>query len=307
MVDKKTVFLFPGQGAQYPGMALDLLKESPRVRGLFLLASDMMKQDMKRLIGESDAETLKQTDIAQVTVTLANLAAAAVIEDRGIQPYAVAGHSLGEYAALVTAGVMSLEICFRLVMARGAAMRDAAAQLGSGAGMAAVLGLSPKKIKALLAEWKIKGLFAANFNSPRQTVVSGTASALSKAEDRFKEAGARRVLRLQVSGPFHSPLMQAAADQFAEVLQKAHFIHPKIPFFSNVTGERITDSVTAKKLALDQITSPVNWLDEETEIQKLPIEAVMETGPGSVLSGLWHDSGSPIECHPAGKLSDLTP
>jgi [acyl-carrier-protein] S-malonyltransferase len=302
---KNAVFLFPGQGSQYPGIALDFFEEFPRVRGLFAIASDVMGLDMKKLLAESDAETLKATDIAQPVVTLANLAAAAVLAERGIMPFAVAGHSLGEYAALTAAGVIKEETCFRLVKERGLAMREAAENLGSASGMTAVMGLAPKKVEALIGEWKIDGLYAANFNSPRQTVVSGTEAALLEAETRFKDAGARRVIRLPVSGPFHSPLMAAAAVKFAAVLQGVTFHIPKIPFFSNVTGGQIRDKKELKKCAVEQITSPVRWTDEEEEIQKLPLEAVFETGPGTVLSGLWRDSGSALECLPAGKSADF--
>jgi [acyl-carrier-protein] S-malonyltransferase len=308
---KNAVFLFPGQGSQYPGMALDFYDVSARVRELFVLASDVLGQDMKKLLSESDEQTLKRTEVAQPAVTLANLSSAAALGERGIAPTAVAGHSLGEYAALAVAGVVTEGDCFMLVKARGEAMREAAEKLGAtgtavAAGMAAVMGLTPEKIEECLGVWKLDGLFAANFNSPRQTVVSGTEAALAEAEKRFKDAGGRRFVRLPVSGPFHSPFMKAAADKFSTILQNVTFNAPKIPFFSNVTGKEVFDGAEAKKLALRQITSPVRWTDEEAEIQKLPLEAVLEVGPGAVLSGLWRDSGSTLECFPAGKLADWT-
>jgi [acyl-carrier-protein] S-malonyltransferase len=292
-------------------MALDLL-ESAGVRQLFELASERMGRDMAALLRDADAETLKRSDIAQPAVTLANLAAAAVLGERGIAPAAVLGHSLGEYAALVSAGVISPEDCFTLVRERGKAMQDAADRLGGGdaaPGMAAVLGLDPERVEALIAEWKaagLGGLYAANFNSPRQVVVSGTAEALEAAQARFREAGARRVIRLPVAGPFHSPLIAEAAERFAPVLEGIPFKDPALPFYSNVSGGPVNSGAEAKKLALRQITEPVRWTAEEAAATAAPgIGAVLETGPGKTLQGLWKDAGSGIPCYAAGTLEDM--
>jgi [acyl-carrier-protein] S-malonyltransferase len=298
----RPAFLFPGQGAQFPGMALDLFERSEGVRELFALASGITGFDMKRLIGESTAEELKRTDIAQPALTLANLATAVFLGERGVEPCAAAGHSLGEYAALAVAGVISFSDCFRVVKERGALMHGAKAPEGSG--MSAVLGLPPETVEALIAEWTAGGLadiYAANFNSPRQTVISGSAAALEEAERRFKEAGAKRVLRLQVSGPFHSPLMKEAADRFAGVLAAVPWGDPKIPLFSNVTGKKVNTGAEAKELALKQIVRPVRWTEEEAAIAALAgeggIDAVVEAGPGKVLQGLWRDGGSTVPCY----------
>jgi [acyl-carrier-protein] S-malonyltransferase len=298
-------FLFPGQGSQFAGMAGDLFDASPRVRSLFSLASDVMGQDMKKLIDESDAETLKRTDIAQPAVTLANLASAAVFIEKGIKPAAVAGHSLGEYAALAIAGVISESDCFKLVKERGLAMHKACGNV-SGAGMAAVLGLPPKTIESLINEWTadgLEGLFAANFNSSRQTVISGTANALDEAEKRFKNSGAKRVVRLNVAGPFHSPLMKEAAEEFESAVKKVQFKEPSIPVFSNVTGKQLTEGTA--DLAVKQITSPVRWSEEEDAICTLNINTAIETGPGTVLCGLWKDLESKVPCFAGGKLADI--
>jgi [acyl-carrier-protein] S-malonyltransferase len=280
-------------------MALDLCEQSAAVKGLFDAASVVTGRDMKRLISESTAEELKRTDIAQPALTLANLATALFLGERGVVPAAAAGHSLGEYAALAVSGVISREDCFRLVKERGRLMHEAKAP--AGAGMSAVLGLPPEKVEALIAEWAAGGLadiYAANFNSARQTVVSGTAAALEEAERRFKEAGAKRVLRLQVSGPFHSPMMKEAAERFAEVLSSVPWSDPKIPLFSNVTGKQVDTGAEAKELALKQITSPVRWTEEEAALAALAaggaLDAVIEAGPGKVLQGLWQDTGSTI-------------
>lgn len=313
VIQKRIAFLFPGQGAQYPQMALDLYQESKRVQKLFDQASEAAGMNMKALLERASAEELKRTDLSQSTITLANLAAASVLRDRGIEPIACAGFSLGEYAALATAGVISDEDCFKLVFERGKAMQKAADRLateqsGSEPGMAAVLGLPGEQVEALIAEWKQAGLadlYAANFNSPKQVVVAGTAAALAQAEERFKAAGARRVIRLQVAGPFHSPLVSDALEAFAPVLEMTSFTDPRISLYSNVTGKQVHSGQEAKKLALRQITEPLRWTSEEAQLAELGLDAVLETGPGKVLQGLWKDTGSTIPVYGAGTFADI--
>ena len=310
----KYAFLFPGQGAQYPGMALDLLAASELVRKLFDTASNICGKDMEALLKDSDAETLKRSDISQPAITLANLAAYRFLEEKGILPAACAGFSLGEYAALAAAKVISIEDCFKLVTERGKAMQAAAdniaknSEQGAVPGMAAVIGLAPEQVEALIAEWSAAGLedlYAANFNSSKQIVVSGTAAALAEAENRFKTAGARRVIRLQVAGPFHSPMIQEAADAFAPVLESITFNNPSIPLFSNVSGKEVKSGAEAKSFALRQITEPVRWTSEEEAVISIGVKAVLECGPGKVLQGLWKDTGSDIPCYTAGTAEDI--
>jgi [acyl-carrier-protein] S-malonyltransferase len=329
MNKSNVVYLFPGQGAQYQGMALDFLASgstgdaSAAVKKLFGQASAVFGKDAEALLRDSDADTLKRTDISQPTVTLANLAAAAFLAEQGYSPKACAGFSLGEYAALVCAGVISAEDCFRLVKVRGEAMQKNADRLREAAGgdaaaapgMAAIVGLSPEQVEALIAQWRaagLKDLYAANINSPRQLVVSGTAAALTEAETRFKEAGAKRVIRLQVAGPFHSPLLADVAETFGPVLESVTFNDPKISLYSNVTGRLVGSGTEAKKLALLQITSPVRWVFEEAAIIATSgIEACLEVGPGKVLQGLWKDAasatagGNEIPCFAAGTVEDI--
>jgi [acyl-carrier-protein] S-malonyltransferase len=315
----KAFFLFPGQGAQYTGMALDLLEEGGgKVKSLFKTASEVCGRDMKTLL-KSDAETLKRTDISQPAITLANLAAAAFLDENGITASGCAGFSLGEYAALAVAGVISLEDCFRLVSERGKAMQDEADRIrekapnGEAPGMAAVINLAPEKVEELINQLKRAGkagdLYAANFNSSRQTVVSGTAHALAEASAYFKEAGAKRVIPLAVAGPFHSPLMEEAARAFEKVLEKTAFACPALPFFSNVSGKLVLSGEEAKKLALAQITSPVRWTEEEKSIAGLAsskgFDLCLEAGPGKVLQGLWQDTGSALPCLAAGTAGDI--
>jgi [acyl-carrier-protein] S-malonyltransferase len=326
--------LFPGQGAQYPGMGLDLFEISAEAKKIFDTAGAILGKDMVSLIRDSDAETLKRTDVSQITISAASLAAAACLKERGIIPAACAGFSLGEYPALACAGVISVEDCFRLTDARGKAMQAAVdritgADAANAPGMAAVIGLAPEQVEALIAGWRNAGsdngaihgspggpafggdLYAANINSPRQVVVSGSAAALAEAEKRFKEAGARRFIRLQVAGPFHSPFMKEAAEAFAPMLESVQFNDPELKLFSNVTGKIIQSGAEAKSLALRQITEGVRWTDEEAAIiaecrgVQTGLEACLETGPGKVLQGLWRDFGSEIPCYSAGTVNDM--
>jgi [acyl-carrier-protein] S-malonyltransferase len=314
---KRALFLFPGQGAQYQGMALDFLDAgSPGVKELFDLASSIMEKDMRALIGESDEETLKRTDVSQPAITLANLAAFRFLGERGISPAGCAGFSLGEYAALAAAGVIGEADCLGLVKERGLAMQAAAEALRSAAGeeaaapgMAAVVGISPEGVEDLIRVWKKAEpelpLYAANFNSPRQTVVSGSAGALAAAAEKFREAGARRFVPLPVAGPFHSPLMAGAADRFMPFLKAVSFGDPRVRLFSNVTGMEISSGEEAKRLALAQITSPVRWMDEEAGfLASGAFDSLLEAGPGKVLQGLWRDRGGGLPCFSAGTAAD---
>jgi [acyl-carrier-protein] S-malonyltransferase len=318
MMITKVFFLFPGQGAQFSGMALDLLESGGEtVKKLFSLASQINGKDMADLLANADAETLKRTDISQPAINLANLAAAAYLEEKGIKPAGCAGFSLGEYAALRVAGVITDEDCLSLVEKRGKAMQAAIDRIqGAGnsaqgtevPGMAAVIGLAPEETEALIAEWKKGGLselYAANINSPKQVVVSGSAAALEEAEKRFKEAGAKRFIRLQVAGPYHSPFMKEAAEAFAPALEKVSFKDPLIPIYSNVTGKQIKSGEEAKALALRQIVEAVRWTDEEAEIASGNFDCLLETGPGKVLQGLWKDTGSEVPCYGAGTAAGI--
>jgi [acyl-carrier-protein] S-malonyltransferase len=266
-----------------------------------------MGRNTEALLKDGDEESLKRTDLAQPLVTLANLAAAAYLEEGGLRPVAVAGHSLGEYAALVSAQVISAEDCFALVAERGRIMQALSEKLARdhAPGMAAVLGLGPEEVDALLAQWNLQNLYAANYNSRRQVVVSGSAAALAEAERRFKEAGARRVLPLKVAGPFHSPLMAGAAEEFAPFLAKVSFNDPVIPFYSNVSGKAAATGAGIKELALKQISFPVRWIDEEEALGASEISVLLETGPGRTLQGLWKDTGSPLPCYGAGSVEEI--
>ena len=283
----KTAFIFPGQGAQYPGMGEDFYRESQTVRDLFAAAQEAVSFPVADTIFSGSAEDLKQTDVAQVAITLVNLSAAAVLRERGIQPDAVAGHSLGEYAALAAAGVIQPKDVFAVTAERGRIMAEESSALavgGEAPGMAAVMGLEPQGVSDALAGRE--DVFPANLNSPQQTVISGTADGIKAAQTLLKEAGARRVIPLKVSGPFHSPLLQRAAERLGEFLQSIPFSDPVIPVFSNVTGMEITSAAQAKDLCIQQITTPVRWVEETQNMMTAGIVRFIEAGPGTVLAGL---------------------
>jgi [acyl-carrier-protein] S-malonyltransferase len=304
---------------------------SSGIRALFDAASLILGKDVRELL-QADAEVLKRTDMSQVAITVASLAAVKALAKRGIRPSACAGFSLGEYPALATAGVVSEKDVLKLVFERGRIMQSVADEIAAsagpadgssadgssaagssvaGPGMAAVLGLSPDAVDAVIEsmvkDGKIDGksLFGANYNSPLQTVISGTAAALTAAEEAFKAAGARRVLRLKVAGPFHSPLMAKAGTAFSSVLETVSFADPKLPLFSNVTGARVTSGSEAKACAVAHISNPVRWTMEEAAIAALLSSGaaegsseLVEVGPGKVLSGLWADSKHAGVCKP---------
>lgn len=304
----KTAFLFPGQGAQYPGMGKDLYENYSAVRELFRRASDGAGMDLHELLFQGTEEELRATDKAQGAITLVNLASAAALKERGIEPAAVAGFSLGEYAALAVSGVLPAEAVFALVRFRGEVMEKASRSLDGpqgNAGMAAVLGLDYPAVQEAIQLSGEKELFAANYNSPLQTVVSGTAAALSRAEEIFKAAGARRIIPLKVSGPFHSPLLEEARTAFEEELEKYDFQDPRIPLYSNVTGAPIATGQEARRLAGLHIVSPVLWVEVERAVKSSGAVRILETGPGRVLTGLWKALYPQEPCLPAGKAEEI--
>ena len=304
----KTCFLYPGQGAQYPGMGQDLWSASAGVKELFSLAASATGMDLKRLLFEGSEEELKSTDKTQIAVTLMNLAASRMLKERGVEPDGVAGFSLGEYSALYEAGVLRLEDLFPVVKARGELMEAASRKLdgpAGPAGMAAVLGLPLEDCEKVLASLPGAQVFGANYSSPKQIVLAGTAEGLNQAEAAFKAAGARRVVRLKVSAPFHSPLLEEARVRFAEVLAGVRFSDPAKPLYANVTGGRVTTGAGMRELCIRQVISPVRWVRLEESLLADGYRRLVESGPGSVLGGLWKAFNEQIPCLPAGKLENI--
>lgn len=296
IMSKKFAFLFPGQGAQEPGMLKDICEAFPKARKIVDKIAEITGVNLTKLLWESDKEELSRSDNSQLAITTASLSTMAVLEDKGIVPAAAMGFSLGEFPALYAAGVLSFEDVVKVVRQRGLIMQKVCEEIakeneGHAPGMTAVVGLPPEKVKELVSG--VKNAYAANMNSVKQTVVSGTFDALTEIEKLATDAGARRALRLQVAGPFHCPLMQKAADEFEKVLKDVTFNNPKIPLFSNVTGKQVSSGDEAKKSAVLHLTHPVLWTDEEDVLASI-IKGdansswnVIEVGPGHVLSGLW--------------------
>lgn len=296
---KKYAFLFPGQGAQEPGMMKDIAEAFPTARAVIDKISEITGTNMAHLLWETDKATLSRSDNSQMAILASSLAVMAALKERGIEPSAAMGFSLGEFPALYAAGVLSFEDVVRVVQQRGRIMQDVCEQIareneGHAPGMSAIIGLPPEKVEEIA---KSAGeAYAANYNSVKQTVISGTADGLDKAEALAKEAGARRVVRLAVAGPFHSPLMQKAADGLEEVIKDVTFADPKIALFSNVTGKREESGEAAKKSAVLHLTHGVRWTDEEKVLGELIKNdadnewVVLEAGPGKVLSNLWRDT-----------------
>lgn len=306
---KKYAFLFPGQGAQAQGMMKDVCEAFPEARKVIDDVSAASGKDVAKLLWETEQAELNRSDNSQLAITAASLAVMAALKSKGIEPSAAMGFSLGEFPALYAAGILSFDDVVKVVVQRGTIMQKvcediAAANEGHAPGMTAVLGLPPEKVEAVAKS--VQGAYAANMNSVKQTVVSGTFDGLAAVEEAAKAAGARKTVRLAVAGPFHSPLMQAAADGFKAALEPYAFSDPKIPLFSNVTGKQVSEGAAAKASAVEHLTNPVRWTDEERVLADMIAAdkdsewVILEVGPGKVLSGLWGQTelGATVPCTP---------
>lgn len=266
-MERKTAFLFPGQGSQFVGMAI--LAEVTEA------ASDILGFDLKKAASESTERELADTKLAQPAIYAASLTALAASEGT---PHVVAGHSLGEYAAMTAAGIITAETGFKAVKARGEIMSRA--KVG---GMAAVTGLPPDVIEEVCAG--IDGVSPANYNSPQQTVIAGTEPALEQAEAALLSKGAKRVIRLNVSAAFHTELMGEAAEEFKQFAKTLTFNKPRCGFYSNVTGGFMTDFSDMPDYLAKHMRSPVRFADELRAMEADGIDTFKEVGPGKVLTG----------------------
>ncbi len=274
-------YVFPGQGAQFPGMAKDLYESNQKARELFDKADEILGFSITDIMFNGTAEELKQTKVTQPAIFLHSVILAMCSPD--FRPDMVAGHSLGEFSALTAAGVLDFEDGLRLVSIRARAMQKACeANPGT---MAAVLALPSEKVEAICAE--TEGVVVpANYNCEGQIVISGSHEAVAEASEKMKAAGAKRVLQLPVGGAFHSPLMQPAADELAEGIESVSFKEPICPVYQNVTAGPVTDPAEIKKNLLAQLTSPVRWTQTVVNMTADGAAVFIESGPGKVLQGL---------------------
>lgn len=279
-------FVFPGQGSQAVGMLAEIAAAEPSIVETFAEASAALGYDLWALSQQGPAEALNQTDKTQPAILTASVALWRLWQARGgAQPAYVAGHSLGEYSALVAAGSISLSDAVRLVARRGQLMQQAV-PAGTG-GMAAILGLDDADVQAACAE-AAQGevVSAVNFNAPGQVVIAGAAAAVERAIDACKARGAKRAMPLPVSVPSHCELMRPAAEQFAQDIAAIAWQAPKIPLVQNVTAEVVHDVEALKQNLLSQLHSPVRWVESMVCLAAQDVTTVVECGPGRVLSGL---------------------
>ncbi len=285
---KGIALVFPGQGSQYVGMGLDLYKNYPEIKDLFLQANEILNFDLKELCFNGPIEKLTETINAQPAIFLVSFAAWMLLAKEGIIPEVMAGHSLGEYTALAVADAFNFNDGLKLVMKRAELMQKAATSSTSGkyGEMIAVLGLEEEKVEKVTASLKDEGVITiANYNSPGQIIVSGESKVINESIKFFNEAGAKRVVKLAVSGGFHSPLMKKAENEFGEFLDKALFKKARIPVISNYTAEVSVEPETIKETLRKQITGSVKWQQSVNKMLKMA-NIFIEVGPGKILSGL---------------------
>lgn len=274
-------YVFPGQGAQFTGMGKDLYENFPIAKEMFEKGNDILGFNIKEIMFSGSADDLKQTKVTQPAIFIHSVVAAATTEN--FKPDMVAGHSLGEFSALVAAGAMSFEDGLRLVSTRAMAMQKCCEKTPST--MAAVLGLPDEKVEEICTT--VEGLVRpANYNCPGQLVISGTIESVNNACALLKEAGAKRALVLPVGGAFHSPLMEDARIELAEAIQKAHINTPVCPIYQNVDAKPSTAPEIIKEKLLKQLTSPVRWTQTVLNMHNDGALEFIELGPGNVLQGL---------------------
>lgn len=298
----KRAFLFPGQGSQYIGMAKDLFDNSVEAKEMIKTADDALGINLSYIMFNGPEEQLKQTEFTQPAIFLHSVILASII--RTLSPQATAGHSLGEYSALVSAGAMQFYDAVTLVRERGKAMQQAG--IDNPGTLAAIVGLNPEIVENLCVEASKEGIVqCANFNSPGQIVISGSIAGVRKAMELCKSNGAKLVKELVVSGAFHSPLMQSAKDYVLNVLNETPIYNARFPVYANVTAKPVTDKGEIKKMLFEQVTSPVRWEETIKNMVSDGFDEFYEIGPGKVLQGLVKRINPDVKIFGIDKFEDV--
>ncbi|MGL4910358.1 MAG: ACP S-malonyltransferase [Cetobacterium sp.] len=298
----KIAFVFPGQGTQYVGMGKELYENHDLAKNEFDKIFSILDFDLKKVMFEGSEEELKDTKNTQPAIVAMSLVLEKLLREKGITPNFVAGHSVGEYAAIGSAGFLSMQDAVKLTSLRGKAMSKVSSDVAGS--MAAILGLESDKIVEVLKD--VEGIVeAVNFNEPKQTVIAGEKEAIAKACIVLKEAGARRALELPVSGPFHSSLMKPAGEILKTALEEFDFKNSSISLITNTTATEITKVEDLKDELYRQSFGPVKWVDTITSLKAAGVSTIYEIGPGKVLNGLIKKIDKEIEVINIEKLSDL--
>lgn len=296
----KIAFIYPGQGAQKPGMGKDFYENSELAKAVYDKASELLQIDMKALCFEEN-EKLDLTEYTQAALVTTCLAMTKVVEERGLKPDVTAGLSLGEYCAISVAGGMKEEDAISLVRKRGILMQNTV-PAGEGA-MAAILGMDASVIEEGIKD--LEGVTVANYNCPGQIVITGETKAVEKAAEILKEAGAKRAVLLNVSGPFHSPMLKQAGEELAKEMEKVEMEPLQIPYVTNVTAEYVTDIRETKKLLAEQVAASVCWQESVERLIAEGVDTFVEIGPGKTLAGFLRKIDRSVKVYNIGTWEDI--
>ncbi len=296
----KIAFIYPGQGAQKAGMGKDFYENSEIAKEVFDNASELLQIDMKALCFEEN-EKLDLTEYTQAAMVTTSLAMTKVLEERGLRPDVTAGLSLGEYCAICVAGGMTQQDAIRLVRKRGILMQSTVPE-GEGA-MAAILGMSADAIGSVIQY--IDGVTVANYNCPGQIVITGETKAVEKAVNDLKEAGAKRTVMLNVSGPFHSPMLKTAGEALKKEMEQMEFSELRIPYVTNVTAKYVNDIHETKELLAKQVSASVRWQESMENMIADGVDTFVEIGPGKTLNGFLRKINRDVKVYNVGSWEDV--